>query len=98
MNFKDAKTLGGLKKITSRCHWEIIRNDKASHAYVMKEETRVAGPWEFGVKPLRRNNKTDWEEVKANAQTGNFQAIPADIFVRHYNNLKQIAKDSIKSV
>jgi len=30
----------------------------------MKEETRIDGPWEFGVKPVQRNNKTDWEEVK----------------------------------
>lgn len=52
MNFKDAKTLGGLKKITSRAHWEAVRNKVASQAYVMKEETRVEGPWEFGVKPL----------------------------------------------
>ena len=59
----------------------------------MKEETRVAGPWEFGVKPVQRNSKTDWEEVKENAQKGQLNKIPADIYVKHYSMLRQIAKD-----
>jgi len=25
----------------------------------MKEDTRVEGPWEFGIKPARRNKKGD---------------------------------------
>lgn len=31
----------------------------------MKEDTRVAGPWEFGVRPLTNNNKADVEEKRA---------------------------------
>lgn len=59
----------------------------------MKQETRVDGPWEFGVRPVQRNNKDDWEEVKKNAIEGKLDKIPGHIFVTHYSNLKSIAKD-----
>lgn len=59
----------------------------------MKEETRLEGPFEFGEKPVRRNNKQDWEEVKQNAKAGNLDAVPADIYVKHYFALRAIAKD-----
>jgi len=58
----------------------------------MKEDTRVAGPWEFGIKPLKRNNKTDWEEVRTLAKQGKLDAIPADIYVRHIFSLEKIAR------
>ena len=64
----------------------------------MKEDTRVLGPWEFGVKPVERNSKHDWEEVKKNAQEGKLDKIPADIYVKHYRTLKEIAKDHLVHV
>lgn len=36
----------------------------------MKEDTRVEGPYEYGVKPVNRNNKKDWEHVKKCAIAG----------------------------
>lgn len=59
----------------------------------MKTETRLEGPWEFGEKPVQRNSKTDWEEVKKNAISGEIDKVPADIYVKHYRTLVQIAKD-----
>lgn len=56
----------------------------------MKEDTRIEGPYEFGVKPVKRNDKKDWDEVYKNAQEGNFDAIPSDIKVKHYQNLVRI--------
>lgn len=53
-----------MKKHCSRSHFEMVKIDNGCREYCMKEETRVDGPWEFGEKPVRRNNKTDWEEVK----------------------------------
>lgn len=44
--------LSYMKKLNDRAHWEPVRFDKAAQRYVMKEETRVAGPWEFGTKPI----------------------------------------------
>lgn len=34
----------------------------------MKEDTRVEGPWEFGIKPVKRNDKKDWNRVYENAK------------------------------
>jgi len=61
----------------------------------MKQETRIEGPWEFGVKPVKRNSKTDWEEVKQAAIKGDLSSVPADIYVKHYRTLKQIGKDKM---
>lgn len=51
-----------MKKICKRTHWETIKSDKGFD-YCMKADTRVDGPWEFGARPIRRNNKTDWDSV-----------------------------------
>lgn len=64
----------------------------------MKEDTRVEGPFTFGEKPLNRNNKTDWEEVKEKAKQGKLDDIPSAIYVQHYRTLKQIEKDHMKPV
>lgn len=61
----------------------------------MKEDTRVDGPYQFGKKPIQRNNKQDWEEIKQSAVEGHLEQIPADIFVKHYTNLKAIQKDNM---
>lgn len=51
----------------------------------MKEDTRVAGPWEFGERPIRRNNATDWAMVRQAAKQGQLEKVPDDVFVKHYN-------------
>lgn len=75
-----------MKKHCSRAHFEPVKVDNGVSAYAMKEETRVPGegPWEFGIKPVKRNSKEDWEEVRKNAMEGKLDKIPADIFVKHY--------------
>ncbi len=47
----------------------------------MKADTRVEGPWEFGIKPVKRDSKIDWEEVRQKAKEGRIEEIPADIYV-----------------
>jgi len=61
----------------------------------MKEDTRVDGPYEFGIRPVKRHSKTDWEKVYQLAATGKFNEIPADIKVKHYGNLQKISKDNL---
>lgn len=46
-----------MKKLNDKVHWEIVRIKGAAINYVMKEDTRVEGPWEYGVKPICKNNK-----------------------------------------
>jgi RNA helicase len=59
----------------------------------MKEDTRLEGPFEYGIKPVKVNNKADWEEVKEKAKKGELDKIPAEIYVKHYSQLRLIAKD-----
>jgi hypothetical protein len=61
VNFKQAVRLSALKKVCGKAHFEVVKVNNGAHDYCMKEDTRVAGPWEFGIKPMQRNNKTDWE-------------------------------------
>ncbi len=66
----------------------------AADEYVWKDDTRVDGTqFELGVKPVRRNSKTDWARVRDCAKRGDFDAVPDNVFVQHYRNLKSIASD-----
>lgn len=53
-----------MKKHCKITHFSPVKVDNGAHDYVHKEETRIDGPWTFGERPVQRNNKTDWEEVK----------------------------------
>lgn len=62
----------------------------------MKTDTREAGPWEFGIKPVRRSQKTDWEEVWDKAKEGKLMEIPADIRLKSIFHLQQVSKMYMK--
>lgn len=94
-NYKGGVMLTSFKKINPAIHVEVVKVNNGAHDYCMKEDTRVEGPWEYGTKPVQRNNKTDWDQVKKNAQTGKLDDIPSDIYVRFYHNLKKIEKDHL---
>lgn len=76
-------------KLDNKASYTKVGKDN-SPDYAVKERTRVEGPWEAGKKPMKRNDPSDWEEVKQSAIEGNFEAIPADIYVRHFSNLQRI--------
>jgi len=78
-------------------HWELSRS-AAVEEYVWKEDTRIGDPFEFGVRPLKRNSSTDWERIKKLAQQGQLEEIPGDVFVRYYPNLCRIRADSLQPV
>ncbi len=71
MNFPNSVRSAIFKKIDPRIHFEKVKTtpDKAAD-YCMKEETRLQGPWEFGVRPVSRNSKHDWEQVFKYAKLG----------------------------
>jgi len=87
INFSGQQRLSYLKKYCPRSHFEVVKVNNGAHTYCMKEDTRLEGPYEFGEKPLQRNNKTDWEEIKQNAIDGKLDKIPADVYIRHFSNL-----------
>lgn len=97
VNTKEPVRMSALKKVAPRSHWERIKMNNGAHNYCMKEDTRVEGPWEFGKKPVQRNSKEDWEEVKQKAKEGKLDEIPADIYVKYYSNLKKIACDNLQT-
>jgi len=62
--FKNKIRLRGVKSVFGpRVHAEPTRS-AAADEYVWKEATRVAGSqFELGIRPTRRNSKSDWQQV-----------------------------------
>ena len=48
-----------MKKMCSNSHFEIVKCLDEAIDYCQKEDTRVEGPWSFGIRPARRNKKGD---------------------------------------
>lgn len=93
MNFKTQQRAAYIKKHDKNLHIEIVKVNNGADTYCMKEDTRLEGPFEYGIKPVKRSSKTDWDTVWEKAKAGKFEDIPADIRTKHYGNLKHIAKD-----
>ena len=54
----------------------VVRINNGAHNYCLKENTRISGPWEFGDKPVSRNNKIDLKEKnKIIMEKGAIQAV-----------------------
>lgn len=77
------------------CHVELSRSS-AANEYVWKEDTRVGHQFELGHLAMKRHSSADWDQVRRDAEQGNFSAIPSDIFIRSYSNLKRIHVDSLE--
>ncbi len=77
LNFKEPKRIVWLKKHCPLSHFEPVKRDNGASPYCMKEETRIAGPWEFGIKPVKLDSKIDWQGVFEKAKAGELDAIPA---------------------
>jgi len=52
-------TLTALKKHCKFAHFELVKINNGADEYCNKEDTRLEGPWEFGIKPARKNLKGD---------------------------------------
>lgn len=93
--FKTGVRLSAVRRVFPG-HWESSRST-AANAYVWKEDTRVPDTqFEVGALPIRRNEKKDWDAIRRQAQEGNLQAIPPDIYIRCYNSLRRISSDHAK--
>lgn len=80
------------------CHAE-KSNSAAVEEYVWKDDTAVEGTrFEFGKKALNRNSAKDWDLIVNHARSGDFNAIPGDVLVRSYGNIKKIRVDSLKPI
>jgi hypothetical protein len=90
--------LSAVKKTFPNGHWEPTKS-AAADDYVWKDDTAVADSrFEFGKKPFNRSRATDWDQVVADAKTGQLDNVPSDILVRCYGNLRRIAADHLSPV
>jgi len=95
---KNKGSLNSIRKIFPlNGHYELTVSKKASE-YVWKDETSLGQRFEIGKLPLRRNSKTDWDEVRALAIAGDLESVPSDIFVRYYHSLRRISADYLRPV
>lgn len=96
--FKKKQSLQAAQRIFGGdWHGELTRSEAADE-YVWKEDTRIEGTqFEYGTKPLRRNEAKDWERIWTQAKEGQIQEIPADVRVCHYKSLRSIASDFSRS-
>jgi len=96
--FKRSTRLAAVRNIFGPFHAELSRS-AAADDYVWKDDTRVAGTqFELGDKPLKRNNKRDWEQIKQLALAGDLLEIDSSVFVQHYRSLRSIAADYARPV
>lgn len=54
----------------------------------MKEETRLEGPWEFGIRPIERNSKKDHAKIVELASLGKLEEIKEmapDVYLARYH-------------
>ena len=96
INFKTPQRPSRITKIDSHLHIEYVNVNNGADTYCLKKESRVEGPWEFGERPVKVNNKVDWEMVWNKAKEGKFEEIPASVRVIHYSKLKLINKDYLQ--
>jgi len=87
--------LTGLKKLSSRVHWErTYADDQSNIKYCSKED---ATPMESGQRPAFKDNgereKERWDEIWDNAARNDVMAIPPRVRITSYNNIRSIAKD-----
>jgi len=90
--FKSTQRLSAVRKLFPG-NWELSRS-VAANAYVFKENTRVPdSQFELGALPIKRNSAKDWEAIRQSAKEGKLEDIPADVYIRAYNQLRRIAND-----
>jgi len=98
LSYAQKKSLSYVKAtLCPTAHVEATRS-AAAIEYVCKESTRIEPPFEFGRRAFNRNLASDWDRIRVLAVTGDFEAIPSDIFIRHYGALKKIHQDAVQPI
>ena len=59
IHMKAQTRFSALKKVCPKSHFELVKKDNGASEYCNKEETRLEGPWTFGVRPARVDKKGD---------------------------------------
>lgn len=93
--FKNARFDNGVRSILRRAHWEVARSDHETNRTYC---TKGGDYFETGQMPMSQKRKGEveqerWQQAWKAAKVGDIDSVPYDIRFRHYNTLKQIAKD-----
>lgn len=54
--------------------------------------------FQLGQLPINRSAPHDWDTIRDNARAGRLDAIPSDVYLRYYGNLRRIAADNLQPV
>lgn len=97
--FSKKHRLSAVKKIFGdSAHCELSRSS-AADTYVWKDDTAVPNTrFELGERKLKRNDVRDWDKIRQSARSGDLESVPADVYVRCYNQLKRIAVDHLQPI
>lgn len=80
------------KKLDHRLHIEVCRNARDASKYCKKEETRIQGPWEFGVEPQwNQDRREKFAVAKQQAINREFDQIDPALYVRYCKSFHYIA-------
>lgn len=96
--FKGAKRLSAMKKLNSRAHFEPARGTTDQAADYCQKDGKFV---EIGTRPQPASKaggdaeKNRWEDAKKRAREGDLDNVPADIYIKYYRTLKEIAKDNM---
>jgi len=98
VSFANPKSKAAVIALMPGCHISVMAGSIAQNEeYCSKEGDLI----ERGEKPISNDNKgraekLRWQRARDLAKTGNIEEIDADIYIRCYNTLKNIAKDHQK--
>jgi len=85
--------LSALKKHCSQAHFEAVRKDNGAAEYCNKDDTRLEGPWTFGVRPARLDKKGDLaRQNKDILEYGVIKAV--DMGLIRIENLKKVKQST----
>lgn len=86
------KRCNGLKRFDKAIHIEKAVKPALALQYCMKNDTRVAGPWEFGQRPVFNEERKDkWAEAKELCKQRKFDDIEPKLYMRHPRNFHFVA-------
>lgn len=102
VQLKNAKSLGGMKRIDAKIHWEPRRGThQQAKAYCMKEESRIDGPWQEGEEKDDQGGRTDLNELFTMIQErkSNEQIIEAQFgnFLRYHRGITLVQQTLLQN-
>nr|WPR18786.1 MAG: hypothetical protein [Chemarfal virus 114] len=99
--FAGQQRLSAVRKISARAHWEVTKGTARQASDYCKKDGDFL---EVGVCPDTAAvaggaaESSRWEESRKRAREGKLDDIPADIYIKYYRTLKEIAKDNMPKV